>query len=104
MMIAFRRSCLAPTMTQMVVDIDGSWDRLKLEMCRAWDVELEFDKYCVWEELRNGHTVLIDSALYTVFDQDRDNASGEDPFELFATEGKHKLLRIVDPGTEPWWE
>lgn len=96
MIIAFQRWLAPPHSVNMVMDIDGSWDFLKLEMCRAWDIEREFDENDVWTLLRQGDTVLVGGALYCLFDQHRDDASGANVFGLFEpTRGK---LCVIDAG------
>lgn len=92
MIIAFQRWTTSPHSVTMVMDDD--WDVLKLEMCRAWDVEQEFDEHGVWRMLRQGHTVLIGGALYCLFDQERDEASGQKVFGLF--EPGRGTLMVVD--------
>lgn len=84
----------------MVVDVDGSWDHLKVEMCEAWGIEQEFNEADVWTELRNGNTVLIDLCLYCVWNQDRDDASGAAPHALFSMDHGH--LVTVDDKMVPW--
>lgn len=103
-MIAFRYWTSAPTMTSMVIEPDGDWDLLKIEMCRAWNVERLFNSHDVWSMLREGHVVLIESALYQVYSDARDDATGLSPFEMFNCEGEHTLLRLVDAHAEPWNE
>lgn len=100
MLIAFRRTLQPPTEIQMVVDVDGNWDRLKVEMCKAWDIEQEFDEAEVWTSLRHGDTVLIDLTLYCVWNRDRHDASGAAPCALFAMDHGH--LVTVDDKMVPW--
>jgi hypothetical protein len=94
MIAAFQRWLKPPHSVSMVMDVDGSWSHLKLDMCSAWDIEQGFDENEIWAMLREGDTVLFQGALYCVFSQDWDDASGATPFRLF--EPTRGQLRIVD--------
>lgn len=91
MIIAFRRWLTPPHSVSMVLDIDGSWDHLKLSMCRAWGVEHTFDDNGVWTLLRNGDTVIVEDQVFCVFNRDWDDGK---PFNLF--EPKDGTLQIID--------
>lgn len=84
MKAAFRKTTYFPSCTDMLAEHEGSWDLLKIYMCRAWGVEEAFDSHSVWEIIRGGSTVLMDGYLYCAYDDAQLPDGGE--FELFSGE------------------
>lgn len=56
---------------------DEDWDCLKLKMCKAWDVEFDFDSMNLWGKLRRENSaIFLDGRFFEVIDLERMNLRG----------------------------
>lgn len=85
--------------TVILVEPEGDWSLLKVEMCRRWPVEEIFDDADAWMHLREGRVVFDGSAFYQVYNVARAQDMGDGMPHFRAFEGE--VMEILPEGARP---
>lgn len=80
------------TTTSFIVEPDGDWSLLKIQMCQAWGIEHVFNQAQAWTALRDKEVVADFMGFYQVFDVEQQQLSGAE-LRFTAFEGRvHEIL------------